>query len=128
MSYPTDIDMHTAWIQIWDALVATCVAVAGLDTTNVKQGLKFPPVGSPEVQVGPGNYRSMIDDTLGSYYEFAFPIFVFNEDPDLTEGMKDCITWAGKIRKEILTDRSLGNIAGNVVDVSADTNPQSIPG
>ena len=124
----SDVDMNDKWIEIWDKVVSECKEVDGLDSTNVLQGLKFPPMGAPQVQVGPGGYRAVVDDTGGSYYEFNIPVYVFFEDDDITTGYKGAINTAGEIRRRLLLSRSLDNIVGEVVDISCTTNPQRVPG
>lgn len=121
-------DMDVVIIGVWDAVFAATKLVDGLDDSNTKQGLKFPPVGSPEVQVGAPGYREVVTDTMGGYYEFRLPIYVFNEDPDLVAGMKGAMTWAGEIRKQLLLDRELGGLVETVEDVEVDTNPPQVPG
>jgi len=122
-------DLDTKWLAVWDALYTEVLKVTGLDTTNVFQGLDYTPIGDPLVLVGAGEIVPDAKDTGGSYYHIDWPVVIIVQDSDMKQGLQDAFSWAGKVRQEILDDRTLGEVVDNSEDVRYTPNElATLPG
>lgn len=127
-------DLDEIWPDIWDAIETEVIKVTGLTNTgtgkNVFMTRKFPPNRFPAVFIDPGELTvgsgREIDTTESEYY-FTFNIYVFDKDDDVELAMKKCMVWVGKIRTEILDDRSLGGEADNIEDPRYVPGPAGLP-
>jgi len=115
-------DWSDSWLAIYNALFTETKKVAGLDETNVFQGLDRTPIGDPLVLIGAGDVAEDAVDTGGTYYRMDFIFVIIVEEPDLTAGLKETFDWAGLIWQEIKDDRELGGNADRVEDPSYRPN------
>jgi len=122
-------DLDTKWLAVWDAIKVEVLKVTGLDATNVFQGLDYVPIGDPLVLIGAAEIAPTSTDTGGSYYRMHWPIVIIVEEADFKQGLQDALGWAGKIRQELLDDRSLGGEVENTEDAGYRPNAlASLPG
>ncbi len=98
-------DIGDYWIELWDT-VYDLVETVTFDV--VYQGLRFPPNKFPCAFVSAGLIEYRSSDTIGTFYEWVIPIFIFDKDGDITGGKKSVIDLAGKVHAVLVADRSLG--------------------
>lgn len=99
-------DIGDYWIELWDTVYALVGGMSGFNVTY--QGLRFPPSKFPVAYVGAGTIVYRLSDTIGTFYEWKMPIFVFDKESDITAGKKSVIDLTGKVHAVIVADRSLG--------------------
>ena len=98
-------DIGDYWTELWDT-VHTLVETVTFDI--VYQGLRFPPNKFPCAFVSAGSIEYRLSDTIGTFYEWVIPIFIFDKDSDITAGKKSVIDLAGKVHAVLVADRTLG--------------------
>jgi len=114
------------WIALWDAVYALVSGVPGFDVTY--QGLRFPPNKWPSAFVGAGRIEYRLSDTIGTYYEWRIPIYIFDKDSDITAGKKSSLDYAGKIHAVLVADRSLGlSWLQPIESIELDSEPRDAP-
>lgn len=118
-------DIGDYWIALWDAVYAL---VDGIDFDVVHQGLRFPPNKFPMAFVGAGTITYRMSDTIGTYYEFTMPIFVFAKDSDITAGKKSVIDYTGKVHAVLVADRTLGlSWLQPIESIELESEPRDAP-
>lgn len=118
-------DIGDYWIALWDAVYAL---VDSVDFDVVYQGLRFPPNKFPSAFVSAGSIEYRLSDTIGTFYEWRIPIFVFDKDPDITAGKKSVIDLAGKVHAVLVVDRSLGlSWLQPIESIELESEPRDAP-
>ncbi len=118
-------DIGDYWTELWDT-VHTLVETVTFDV--VYQGLRFPPNKFPCAFVSAGAIAYRMSDTIGTFYEWVIPIFIFDKDADITAGKKSVIDLAGKVHAVLVADRSLGlSWLQPIETIELESEPRNAP-